>query len=384
MSKIKQKRTRPVFGVDEWNIRQIRFDNEAFALAETVFSQSNGYQGVRGILEEKRASDVVQSGAIVTGLYELETGIVAYIKGKSVLPDVFLRVANAPHYMRTNLYAEEQEFSFAKCRSHQRYLSLRDGQVACSALWQTQNGRQTEVKIERFISLWEPGRALLRFSVKPLNYTGRIRFESWLEGNVISSYLGSNIWTDIETDFSEPGNICLSALTKHSQLFVRVKACHSLFCRDEQLQIEPVFNDFGESINIQHCLEARQGRTYVLQKSIWLETCEKKQASSPVQPADIGVRSYECAFESSKDRWTEAWRDCDIQIQGDPEAQQGIRFCIYQLIQAYRPGLETSIGSKGLTGEGYGLLCFWDAEIYMLPFYLYTMPSLARQMLAFR
>ena len=95
-------------------------------------------------------------------------------------------------------------------------------------------------------------------------------------------------------------------------------------------------------------------------------------------------KEYAEVFGSNDLRWRQLWDDCDIEIDGDLKAQQGIRFCIYQLLQAYRSGLVSSVTAKGLTGEGYGLLCFWDSEIYLMPFYLYTMPELAREILMFR
>ena len=43
-----------------------------------------------------------------------------------------------------------------------------------------------------------------------------------------------------------------------------------------------------------------------------------------------------------------------------------------------------SIGAKGLTGEGYKGHVFWDTEIFMLPFFLYTNPKTAKQLLEYR
>ena len=42
------------------------------------------------------------------------------------------------------------------------------------------------------------------------------------------------------------------------------------------------------------------------------------------------------------------------------------------------------IAAKGLSGEGYEGHYFWDTEIYILPFFLFTNPDLARNLLDYR
>ena len=76
----------------------------------------------------------------------------------------------------------------------------------------------------------------------------------------------------------------------------------------------------------------------------------------------------------------------DIKIVGDIEAQQGIRFNIFQLYQTYTGKNEKlNIGPKGFTGEKYGGATYWDTEAYCLPFYLKTAhSSVAKQLLMYR
>jgi len=84
--------------------------------------------------------------------------------------------------------------------------------------------------------------------------------------------------------------------------------------------------------------------------------------------------------------WAHTWNECDISIEGDIAAQQGIRFNIFQLMQTYTGKDERlNIGPKGFTGEKYGGSTYWDTEAYCLPFYLSTSdPSVARQLLVYR
>ena len=56
------------------------------------------------------------------------------------------------------------------------------------------------------------------------------------------------------------------------------------------------------------------------------------------------------------------------EIDGDPEAQLGVRYAAMQMIAVCPPpGVDASIAAKGLSGSGYKGHVFWDTEIFLLP-----------------
>jgi len=83
--------------------------------------------------------------------------------------------------------------------------------------------------------------------------------------------------------------------------------------------------------------------------------------------------------------WRERWVDADVVVHGDAGAQRALRFAIYHLISAADPdGDRASIGARALTGPGYRGHVFWDTEIFVLPFFVWTHPRTARALLAYR
>ena len=83
--------------------------------------------------------------------------------------------------------------------------------------------------------------------------------------------------------------------------------------------------------------------------------------------------------------WSDRWRSSDIEVGGDPAAEQALRFAVYHLNSAANPADErVSIGARGLTGDDYHGHVFWDTEIYLLPFYVFTWPEAARALLMYR
>ncbi|MCJ8156740.1 glycoside hydrolase family 65 protein [Sphingomonas sp. LaA6.9] len=78
------------------------------------------------------------------------------------------------------------------------------------------------------------------------------------------------------------------------------------------------------------------------------------------------------------------WEDAAVHFRTSPKAEQAVRHCLFQLVQAVGRDGASSIAAKGQTGEGYEGHVFWDADSYVLPVFVYTRPEIARAMLAWR
>src|SRR5690606_24067487 len=95
---------------------------------------------------------------------------------------------------------------------------------------------------------------------------------------------------------------------------------------------------------------------------------------------------FNALLEKQKLAGEKIWNMSDITIEGDVEAQQGIRFNIFQLNQTYLgKDARLNIGPKGFTGEKYGGSTYWDTEAYCIPFYMATKnQKVARNLLEYR
>ncbi len=109
----------------------------------------------------------------------------------------------------------------------------------------------------------------------------------------------------------------------------------------------------------------------------------------PTRPAASLARAEELGFDELLARhraaWAERWRDADLRVDGDDSDQQALRFSIYHMISTAHPTKDTvSVGARGLGGMSYFLHVFWDTEIFVLPFFIYTHPQTARTLLTYR
>jgi trehalose/maltose hydrolase-like predicted phosphorylase len=134
--------------------------------------------------------------------------------------------------------------------------------------------------------------------------------------------------------------------------------------------------------------DAAQGRTCTLRKIVTVFT--SRDDADPAARATrrlkevvgIGVPAL---LEKSARAWAGRWASADVEITGDDETQRRARFAIYHLIGCANPDDEyVSPGARSLTGERYKGHVFWDTEIFVLPFFVYTHPPSARALLMYR
>ena len=78
------------------------------------------------------------------------------------------------------------------------------------------------------------------------------------------------------------------------------------------------------------------------------------------------------------------WDSADVEVEGDPQCQQAVRFGLFHVLQASARAERRAIPGKGLTGTGYDGHAFWDTEGFVLPVLTYTAPQAAADALRWR
>jgi kojibiose phosphorylase len=69
----------------------------------------------------------------------------------------------------------------------------------------------------------------------------------------------------------------------------------------------------------------------------------------------------------------------------DTLSSQGFRFgCLHMDMALPQDNPSVSVPIKGLTGEGYRFMVFWDTDFHLFPYYLLTAPGQARNLLLYR
>ncbi|MEK4293966.1 glycoside hydrolase family 65 protein [Paenibacillus sp. FSL R5-0914] len=369
--------------VDPWAIIEEGFDPERNRTSESIFSLGNEYMGVRGYAEEGYSGDSLQ-GSYFNGLNE-QLDIGNHYKG--IIRSLRYMV-NAVDWLYTRITVNGEQLDLAKSKisDYVRKLDLRSGTYRRELIWHLDDGKSLKVVFTRLVSMTMSHLGLQRVEFEPLNFSGSVDICAGLDFSIIHEERGECMWSSLRS--GEQGSttaIMARTVNTANKLFSSFSLQSS-----QPLQLTRVEHDkfIGQSFT----MDLAQGKETHFTKLV-INCSDSESAHTAEELWSKGIALAESASQLSDTQifadqtayWNGIWETSDIRIEGDPENQQGIRFCIFQLYQTYHgdhPGF--NIGAKGLTGEVYRGLAFWDTESYCLPFYMFNNPKAARSLLDFR
>lgn len=347
-----------------WHITEQEFIPDRQHHKETIFTIGNGYLSTRGACEEGYPDD--RRATFIHGVFD-------------DVPLVFTELANAPDWLPLQIYLNGQRFSLdvGKVEHFERHLDLRTGLLTRTVRWCSPSGDRATLVFERFASLADQHLLCLRCQVTP-EFEGELEIRASLNGTMDND--GFNHWTWVGQG-KRGDAYYLHDRTRATGIDVAL-AMHLL------TDAEPSV-DYWDAQNVptlRMSVPAKPGETVSAVKFVGIAT--SRDTEDPVNMAVERVASasdWESAFEAHRQAWSQEWERCDIQIDGDEEAQLAIRFNLFQLlIAAPRHDNRVNIGAKTLSGFGYRGHSFWDTEIFMLPLFIYTSPHIARNLLDYR
>jgi kojibiose phosphorylase len=359
---------------EAWLIRERGWRPESIPFYETVFTLANGYMGTRGSLEQ--GGQTGRPGTYFAGVFD-------------ATPNFFSELVNGPNWVGIKVVADGETMDMEKGEvlEYGRALDLKQGVLAQVLRWKDPQGRVTRFETVRLVHIRQKNIGLIRGVMVPENYSGTLSLEAGIDGssfntNIVAQVKVKHLRLVERKDRGEEG-IYLGMKTVVSDISIGMASKLRLdgtIRRSVQYDVD--------RMNEVLTFTGRQGKSYAFEKFVAFYTSRDVEN---VKGAVLGT--LDAASRTGGDRlsaehraaWASRWADADIQILGDDIAQQSFRFNLYHLMQlANREDDRISIGAKGLHGEGYRGHVFWDTEIFMLPFYIYTDPEAARSLLMYR
>jgi len=398
---MRDKVTKPLYGTDEWAIIEDQFDEITNVEDETIFSLGNGYIGMRGNLEEgfngKQGRTV--NGTYINAFYESEP--IHYPEGAYGYARNSQTMINVTNGKIIELYVDGEKFDLlsGKLLAYKRTLDLRRGVLIREMTWQSSAGRTVDIRIRRLVSLTRKHIAAIEYEVKPVNFSGTLELVSRLDGAVrnqvsaddprVGSALAGQVLTTVEQSYRDTFGM-LRQQTKNTRFTIVTGMEHAVqpeaACRIEG-------GGEGDRLFVRFTFDAREGQTVGITKFLAYHTSkEAPEAPGTLRLADDAARTlaeakrdgYAVLVDEQEQYLKDYWSRTDVEIFGDPLLQQSIRYSAFQLLQSVGRDGTSNIGAKGLTGEGYEGHYFWDTEIYIFPFFLYTNPEISKSLLEYR
>ncbi len=393
----KENRQKTFYGKDPWKIVETEYGADSNFLDETVFALGNGHIGTRGTLEEgyDGPAGTSMEGTYLNGFYEKvpihydETGY-----GYATHTETML---NLPNSKVIQVMVEDEFLSLftGSLEHYQRVLDMQQGVLRREMRWISPKGKIVNIETQRLVSLVDDRLMMIKYAITPVNFSGKITIISMLDGQVHNHKAENDprMGTSLQGQtlrlerIDQLGDMSrLLQVTTYSKLQVLTGVSH-LIQSDQPYHRETEIH--GQMAQHRYEFDAEQGkRIGLLKAAVYLRGDRK-------HPENLWEMGYKVLSNALEQGWAhyhfmqqqvleDFWSNSDVTIEGDDLLQQGIRFNMYHLFQSAGKDGYTNIGAKGLTSEGYQGHYFWDSEIYIMPFFLYTQPWRARKLLEYR
>lgn len=377
---------------EDWLVRETGFDPQTANFHETIFTVGNGYQGTRGSLEEGHKGEL--SATYLAGVYDHHDSTV-------------IDLVNVQSWLPLTVSVDGQRLDVQNCTvvEHSRVLDLRQGLLYRNTVLEDHEGRRTRLESQRFCSFADRNLCGIRLQVTPENYDAPLVVESGIEGERYNldrlpayaeapefhSEVKWEKWAKsrhmrVAAASATEDGLYLETVTLDSGITIGCAA--ALDCKDAH-SLHGTLRRY-ESVAQRIDIDGKQGQTYTLDKIAAIFTSRdmnggELRGACESKLGDARAMGFDRCLSDNAAIWHEKWDESDCVVVGDVEATRAARFNIYHLlITANEHDPRVSIGAKSMSGEGYKGHVFWDTEIFLLPFYIYTQPETARALLRYR
>lgn len=396
-----------VASIEPWHISEEEFLPERNEIAESLFSLANEYMGTRGNFEEGLGGELTLHGCYVGGIYAKERQ--AYPWKRKAFPEFTNSMLNTANWLEilVEVDGEPLDLTTSKVTEYRRSLDMRLGILSRRLVFTTRGGAATRLYWERFVSHDDPHLGAIRLTVHAVNHTRPVKLTFGIDGRKENRETATSRTQTRMAGASEDfllTNVVTTGQYVIHRMHVEVPDLPDLHrkCQATEKRVAQILT-----------FKPQDGVTHVFDKlvSVWTSRdaghphglIPKHSEETSVDPdvengltefltnkssenlAAYQADGYESARAAHSEKVSHLWDSCDIEIDGDPAAQQGIRYCSFQLLSTYR-GQDSflNIGPKGYSGECYNGRTFWDTESYCLPFYLFNNPDSVKKLLEYR
>jgi alpha,alpha-trehalose phosphorylase len=376
-----------------WEIRETRLHLDVLAQMESVFALSNGHIGLRGTFDEGEPHGL--PGTYLNGVYE--TRPLPYAETGYGFPEAGQTVVNVTNGKLIRLLVDDEPFDlrYGRLHSHRRVLDMRAGTLERHVRWRSPAGQEVCMRSVRLVSLAQRAVAAILWEVEPVDDPARLVVQSELVANEAlpeprnadpraTAALRAPLVGEHTGSHGE--RVTLVHRTRASGLRVAAAMDHVVEGPERTSIGTEAEADLGR-VTVATDLDAGDRlRVVKLLAYGWSAERSLPAVRDQVEAALAEARhtGWDGLVAAQREMLDDFWDGADVELDGDPEIQQAVRFGLFHSMQAGARAEQRAIPAKGLTGPGYDGHAFWDTETFVLPLLTYSMPAAAASALRWR
>jgi alpha,alpha-trehalose phosphorylase len=380
------------FTVEPWALRETHLDLDLLAQTESVFALANGHLGWRANLDEGEPHGL--PGSYLNGVYEVRP--LPYPETGYGFPDAGEEIINVTNGKLIRLFVDDESFDvrYGKLLKHERVLDFRAGTLTRRAEWESPAGKQVRVTSVRLVSLTQRAIGAISYEVEPLGDSARIAVLSELLTNEqvpavsedprVSAALANPLHQEYQN--SHDAIVVMVHQTRQSKLRVGAAMDHIIDGPADIAVDARTVHDSGLVTAATVLQPGQKLRVIKLVGYSWSGSRSLNGLRDQVWAALSAARQtgWDGLLAEQRQYLDAFWDRADVEVDGDAEVQQAVRFALFQVLQAGARAESRAIPAKGLTGTGYDGHAFWDTETFVLPMLTLTAPEAARDALRWR
>jgi alpha,alpha-trehalose phosphorylase len=382
----------PAFAVEPWVVHETELHLDVLAQTESVFALANGHVGLRGNLDEGEPFGL--PGTYLNAFYELRP--LPYAEPGYGDPESGQTVVNVTNGKIIRLLVDDEPFDvrYGTLRNHERVLDLRAGVLRRRVEWVSPTGRPVRISSMRLVSLVQRAIAAILYEVEAVDGRTPVVVQSELVANETLPAVNGDPRAAATLDsplsslasYAHGARVVLVHGTAKSGLRMAAGMDHLVTGPPDTEIVTETGDDLGR-VRVTATLEPGQRlRVVKLLAYGWSSTRStealRDQASAAL--AEARHSGWDGLLSAQRDYLDDFWEHSDVEVEGDLELQQAVRFGLFHVLQAGARAERRSIPAKGLTGPGYEGHTFWDTETFVLPVLTYTVPHAAGDALRWR
>ncbi len=382
----------PRHPVEPWALVEEGVDIERLAQAESLFALSNGHIGLRGNLDEGEPAGM--SGTYLNGFYEsfpLEYGERGYgfaEDGQSIVNVTDGKI------IRLQVEDEPLDVHRGEVIHHERRLDFRAGILERSLHWRAASGHEVKLRSRRLVSFSLRSLAAIEYEIEAVDRPIRVAIQSNLQANKVDAAheddpRKARAMNDVLRPLLSVDHgmrVVLGHETKRSGLSMASGMEHVLEHDGDVSTLTQSEDDLGR---VTMSAELEPGRSLRLFKLLAYHWSSQQSVDWLRDQVDASLESglaegFEGLAEAQRKTLDRYWQRADVEVEGDPQLQQALRFAMFHIFQAAVRNEGRAVPAKGLTGSGYDGHAFWDTESFVLPVLTFTAPNTVRHALEWR
>ncbi len=366
-----------------WIVEEDKFNIEHQGKCETIMALGNGYMGFRSATEENYLKQT--RNAFVAGTFN------------KFFDNEVTELPNIADVIGVDIKLNGSNFNLntGKILNYSRKLNLKTGELTRTVEWESKKNEIFEINFKRFVSLHDLHLIAQKIEITPINCDLKLELQSKINAQMTNS--GAQHFSEEEKRLYDNKYLQLVQKTIESKIQFVFNLVHNFQINKKEYEPKSQIYMDRRIIGYNYVAEVKKGETLEIDKLCNVYTTRDKENEhlsfkeikelSYENIKEVNKNNYEYHLQKSSEAWADkVWSMNNIEIDTEKVFDKlAIRFAVYHLtIMTPAHDNRMNIGAKGLTGEGYKGHTFWDTEIFMLPFFTYSNPKVARSLLEYR